>query len=142
MQVAGSGPPVVCVHGFGASGVLSVKPWPLPMQPQACADFSTPGAHWRKTMPALAQDRTVLALDLLGFGRSDKPLVAYSIDLWKCAPGAVSPHCLNLSPKCERLSRECVRDFVKEVAGPSAVLIGNSIGSLVCLAVRARHRCC
>ena len=73
------------------------------------------GAHWRKQMPVLAQDRQVFALDLLGFGRSDKPLLAYSIDLW----------------------RDLVLDFATEFTGQGAILIGNSIGSLVCLAVRA-----
>ena len=58
--MAGSGPPCLLVHGFGASS-----------------------GHWRKNVPLLAQAHKVFALDLLGFGRSDKPLLAYSIDLWR-----------------------------------------------------------
>ena len=80
------------VHGFGASS-----------------------GHWRKNVPFLAQTHKVFAIDLLGFGRSDKPLIAYSIDLW----------------------RDLVLDFVAEFAEQPAVLVGNSIGSLTCLAASA-----
>ena len=80
------------VHGFGASS-----------------------GHWRKNVPFLAQKHTVFAIDLLGFGRSDKPLIPYSIDLW----------------------RDLVLDFVAEFAQQPAILVGNSIGSLTCLAANA-----
>ncbi len=57
----------------------------------------------------------VFALDLLGFGRSDKPLLGYTLELW----------------------RDLVLDFLQEfVAGAPAVLVGNSMGSLICLNVR------
>lgn len=60
------------------------------------------------------------ALDLLGFGASDKPKMQYTIETWA----------------------ELVSDFAAEFAGADsapagAVLVGNSIGSLVCLAVSA-----
>lgn len=57
----GSGPPVVLVHGFGAS-----------------VDY------YRKIFPVLvAEGYTVYALDLLGLGLSDKPPEeTYGIDLW------------------------------------------------------------
>lgn len=47
---AGKGPPVVLLHGLGASSY-----------------------SWRHTMPALAADHEVFAPDLPGFGRSEKP---------------------------------------------------------------------
>ncbi|KAL4422541.1 hypothetical protein ABPG75_008738 [Micractinium tetrahymenae] len=43
-------PAVLCVHGFGAS---------------AC--------HWRKNLPVLGQSCRAYAIDLLGYGYSDKP---------------------------------------------------------------------
>lgn len=50
-QVAGTdGPPVVLIHGFGASS-----------------------GHWRQNIPDLAQRHQVYALDLIGFGQSAKP---------------------------------------------------------------------
>jgi len=59
---AGSGPPVVLLHGFAGSA------------------FNC----WRSTLPALAETHTVYALDLLGLGASDQPSdVTYSIDLWR-----------------------------------------------------------
>jgi pimeloyl-ACP methyl ester carboxylesterase len=55
-------------------------------------------------------------MDMLGFGDSDKPVLDYSIELW----------------------RDVVADFIAEVAGKGAVLVGNSIGSLVSLAVASK----
>ncbi|KAE8729574.1 Isoflavone-7-O-methyltransferase [Hibiscus syriacus] len=51
-----SSPPLLLVHGFGAS---------IP--------------HWRRNIGTLAQDYTVYAIDLLGFGDSDKP----QVQCWK-----------------------------------------------------------
>lgn len=51
---AGSGPVVVLLHGLAGS-----------------AD------EWRPTIAALAPAHRVIAPDLIGFGRSDKPLIAY-----------------------------------------------------------------
>jgi pimeloyl-ACP methyl ester carboxylesterase len=52
----GSGPPLLLIHGIGDS-----------------ADT------WQHVIPALAQQFTVIAPDLLGHGRSDKPRADYSI---------------------------------------------------------------
>jgi haloalkane dehalogenase len=50
---AGRGAPVLLLHGWPTSSFL-----------------------WRNIMPAIAEHRRVIALDLPGFGRSDKPLDA------------------------------------------------------------------
>jgi len=51
-------PPIVLIHGFGASS-----------------------AHWRYNLPALAETHRVFAIDLLGFGLSDKPLTDYNAEV-------------------------------------------------------------
>ena len=114
--VAGCGPPVVFVHGFGASighfrrnipalsqsyKVVVSSPLAMRVCLLCCPDM----------MPCTATQ--VYAIDLLGFGRSDKPLLDYSTELW----------------------RDQLLDFLGEFAGAPAVLVGNSIGSLVSLMV-------
>jgi pimeloyl-ACP methyl ester carboxylesterase len=57
-EETGEGPPLLLLHGLGESTFT-----------------------WRKIVPALAQTHRVIALDLKGFGQSDKPLgTAYSAD--------------------------------------------------------------
>ena len=56
----------------------------------------------------------VYAIDLLGFGASSKPILEYTIELW----------------------RDLVLDFMAEFIDTPTVLIGNSLGSLIALAVR------
>jgi pimeloyl-ACP methyl ester carboxylesterase len=93
--VRGTGRPLVLVHGFGASI-----------------------GHWRHNIPALAEGGyRVFALDLLGFGASEKPAVDYSLDLWE----------------------ELLRDFWAEQIGEPAVFVGNSIGALLSLMVAVDH---
>ena len=59
--VAGTGKPLLLIHGFGASM-----------------------GHWRKNIPVLAANGyQVYAIDLLGFGASAKPSLDYSLDLWQ-----------------------------------------------------------
>ena len=58
--VQGVGRPLLLIHGFGASI-----------------------GHWRKNIPALAEGGyRVFALDLLGFGGSDKAPLNYTLELW------------------------------------------------------------
>jgi pimeloyl-ACP methyl ester carboxylesterase len=84
---ANQGPPLLFVHGIGA-GASSFM--------------------WRRNFDALASDLRVYALDLLGFGLSDKPAGApYSADLYV----------------------ELIRDFLREVAGAPAVLVASSLGA-------------
>ncbi|MDJ0707572.1 MAG: alpha/beta fold hydrolase [Leptolyngbyaceae cyanobacterium MO_188.B28] len=93
--VQGAGPPVILIHGFGASI-----------------------GHWRKNMPTLsAAGYRVFALDLLGFGDSDKPGLDYSLDLWE----------------------SILKDFWAEHVQQSAVFVGNSIGGLLTLMMLANH---
>jgi pimeloyl-ACP methyl ester carboxylesterase len=89
--VMGTGTPLVLVHGFGASI-----------------------GHWKKNMPVWAKaGYQVFALDLLGFGGSAKPELAYSLELWE----------------------ELLKDFYQEIVQRPAVWIGNSIGALLALMI-------
>lgn len=91
--VAGNGPPLLLIHGFGASI-----------------------GHWSKNIPVLsAAGYRVYALDLLGFGDSDKAEVEYSVELW----------------------RDLLRDFWAEFINVPTLFVGNSIGGLIALSVLA-----
>jgi pimeloyl-ACP methyl ester carboxylesterase len=57
VQVAGDGPPLLLLHGLGGSG-----------------------RYWAGIGPLLAETRTLIAPDLAGFGRSDKPHLDYTRD--------------------------------------------------------------
>ncbi|KAI3929415.1 hypothetical protein MKW92_007208 [Papaver armeniacum] len=60
----------------------------------------------------LAENNTVYAIDLLGFGDSDKPSdFAYTMESWA----------------------QLILDFLDEVVQKPTVLVGNSIGSLACV---------
>jgi pimeloyl-ACP methyl ester carboxylesterase len=81
------GAPLVFVHGVGAGASCFM---------------------WRRNFDALARDFRVYALDLLGFGLSDKPASApYSADLYV----------------------ELIADFIREVAGAPASLVASSLGA-------------
>ncbi len=86
--------PFLLIHGFGAS----VR-------------------HWRSNLGPLSQSRSVYAIDLLGFGASDKDGTVYGTALWV----------------------EQLFDFVTEVIGRSVVVVGNSLGSVVGLGLAAKH---
>ncbi|CEF99871.1 Alpha/beta hydrolase fold-1 [Ostreococcus tauri] len=85
-----SGPAIVLVHGFGVSSY-----------------------QFRDNIEALGERNRVFAIDLVGFGASDQPDVAYNMEFW----------------------RDQVIDFVENVVGEPAVLVGNSIGSLAAVHV-------
>lgn len=64
VHVAGSGPPVLLVHGSGPG----VSAW----------------ANWRMTIPALARDHTVVAPDVVGFGYTERPEgFVHGLDTWR-----------------------------------------------------------
>lgn len=90
------GPPVLLVHGFGANV-----------------------NHFRYQFPALTEKGyRVYAIDLLGFGASDKPADAnYSIELFVA------------------LLRDFVNAMHTEQEHPSWFIAGNSIGGLCCLSL-------
>jgi len=93
--VMGTGKPLVLVHGFGASI-----------------------GHWRKNIPVLADaGYKVYAVDLLGFGGSDKPPLNYCVEIWV----------------------ELLKDFWTAHIQEPAVFIGNSIGALISLIVLTKH---
>eukprot|EP00803_Ostreobium_quekettii_P009715 evm.model.scf_343.5 EVM.evm.TU.scf_343.5 scf_343:31435-36314(-) len=88
-----SGPAIVLIHGFGAN----------------CG-------HWRKNLPVLGKKCRVFALDLLGYGYSDKPNPRmdkqgslYTYETWSSQ----------------------VLDFMETVIGGPAFLVCNSIGGIV-----------
>ena len=79
--------------------------------------FGASTDHWRKNIAELQQDFEVWAIDLMGFGRSAKPNWQYSGDLW----------------------RDQLHDFITDVIGRPAVLVGNSLGGYACLCVAAQR---
>ncbi|MFP4297987.1 MAG: alpha/beta fold hydrolase [Spirulinaceae cyanobacterium] len=86
-------PPLLLIHGFGAST-----------------------DHWRKNIAQLQNDFEVWAIDLLGFGRSAKPAIAYGGNLW----------------------RDQLHDFITEVIQRPVILAGNSLGGYSSLCVAAQ----
>lgn len=77
-------PPLLLIHGFGASSF-----------------------HFRRSVTLLKDKYHVFALDLLGFGRTEKPPTQYTQDLWELM----------------------VWDFVREVIRCPVFIAGNSIGT-------------
>jgi len=76
--------------------------------------FGASVGHWRKNVPVLAQDFRVYAIDLIGFGSSAQPKpseLPYRFETWG----------------------QQVADFVREVVGDRAILVGNSIGAIVAM---------
>ena len=83
-HVRGSGPPLLLLHSIG------LWSWSY---------------EWREVAPLLAEHYTVHALDLLGFGRSDRPRVPYSA----------------------RLYLALVADFARRVVGTPVALVGAGL---------------
>lgn len=81
--VQGQGKPLLLVHGVGA-GASSFE--------------------WYKNVESLSQKYTVYTLDLLGFGRSEKPKMTYTAFLYV----------------------QLITDFIKDVIGQPTDIIGSS----------------
>lgn len=93
--VQGEGQPLLLIHGFGASV-----------------------GHWRKNIPRLADaGYKVFAIDLLGFGGSDKPALDYSVELWQ----------------------QQLYDFWEDKINEPTVFVGNSIGGLLTLMMLTQY---
>lgn len=69
-----------------------------------------------KNIAHLQKDFEVFAIDLLGFGRSAKPKLQYSGDLW----------------------RDQLKDFITEIICQPVVLAGNSLGGYASLCVASQ----
>lgn len=78
-------PCLLLVHGFGASS-----------------------HHFKRSIVHLKKSYRVYAIDLVGYGRSEKPPTQYTQDFWECV----------------------IWDFVEEVIGEPVFVAGNSIGKL------------
>jgi pimeloyl-ACP methyl ester carboxylesterase len=92
-----SGPPLVFIHGIGAGS----------------SSFM-----WRKNFDVLAQDFRVYAVDLLGFGFSEKPSTApYSADLYV----------------------ELITDFIREETGYPANIVASSLSAAYAIRVADEH---
>lgn len=77
---------------------------------------------WKKNIGALAEQHRVIALDLPGYGKSDKPRASYSMQFFA----------------------DIVSGLLDRLGIPSAVLVGHSMGAQVSmhLALQARQRVC
>jgi pimeloyl-ACP methyl ester carboxylesterase len=91
----GSGPAVLLVHSIHAAA------WSY---------------EWRHAVDRLAERYTVWTLDLLGFGRSDRPAVRYSAALYVAQ----------------------LDDFAREVVGGPCALVGSSLAGAYTVALAAR----
>ncbi len=87
-------PPILLLHGFGSS--LS---------------------QWQANLQPLSQHNTVYALDLLGFGASEKAPAAYDVAFWV----------------------EQVHDFWRSLIHTPIIIVGHSLGAAVALAAAAKY---
>jgi pimeloyl-ACP methyl ester carboxylesterase len=91
----GAGPPILLVHGIYATA----------------SSF-----EWRFNVDEFARQHTVFTIDLLGFGRSDRPAVRYSA----------------------RLYLALIADFIAQVVGAPAVIVASSLSAAYAIVLGAR----
>ncbi|MBE9179674.1 alpha/beta fold hydrolase [Oculatella sp. LEGE 06141] len=87
-------PPLIFLHGFGSALT-----------------------QWQANLRPLSQFHNVYAIDLLGFGASEKAAESYNVSLWV----------------------EQVYEFWRTLIGVPAVWVGHSLGALVALTAAATH---
>lgn len=74
--------------------------------------FGSSSFHWRYNIDELSKRYDVYAIDLLGFGKSSKPLSEnYSVELWK----------------------NQTNDFINDIIQKDTIIVGNSLGGFVSL---------
>ena len=94
----GSGFPLIMLHGSGPG----VSAW----------------ANWNKVFPMLSSEHHVYALDLVGFGYTDRPAgMVYNMDAWV---------------------KQTI-DFMDALGIEKADLVGNSFGGALALALAVKH---
>jgi len=110
------GEPILLVHGFGANV-----------------------NHFRNNIPHLVeQGYRVYAIDLLGFGASDKPKnVIYSIELWA---DLLSDFIRHLSSSTISIHDSAILENDKKKKKKKWVIAGNSIGGLCSLATAVKEK--
>lgn len=91
---AGTGPTVILLHGLGGDA-----------------------SNWALTVPALAKQFHVIAIDQIGFGKSDKPLLNYRIGTMV----------------------DFLNGFYKQTGLTKATLVGNSLGGWIAAAFTLAH---
>ena len=91
----GSGPPMLLIHGIHAAA------WSY---------------EWLDNVDHLARGNTVYTIDLLGFGRSDRPAIRYSA----------------------RLYISLLSDFVHQVIGEPCILVATSLSGAYAIVLAAR----
>jgi len=91
----GSGPPMLLIHGIHAAA------WSY---------------EWLDNVDHLAKGNTVYTIDLLGFGRSDRPAIRYSA----------------------RLYISLLSDFVHQVIGEPCILVATSLSGAYAIVLAAR----
>ena len=91
----GSGPPILLVHGIHAAA------WSY---------------EWHDNVEYLSRNNTVYTIDLLGFGRSDRPAIRYSA----------------------RLYISLISDFVHQVVAQPCVLVASSLSGAYAIVLGAR----
>ncbi len=92
--VTGEGPPIILLHGFGAQGWM-----------------------WEYQQEALAHHFSVYTLDILGYGYSDRPNIAYTPDLFV----------------------NSVKGFMSKLDIDQATLIGNSLGAGIAMGMALKY---
>lgn len=79
--------------------------------------FGSSLAQWQRNWPLLSQEHTVYALDMLGFGASEKAATRYKIQLWA----------------------DQIYEFWRTMIGQPMILVGHSLGAVVSLTAAVQH---